>query len=96
MKPHWAFFITIYNISYRDAFQYLWKPDELSKLKSCSNTDSFLNRGRSLLVVVSTPPTQNYDDFTAKVRDYNQKEPFNFVTPKFFESQWVKVGGISL
>lgn len=74
---------------HREAFQYLWKPDELNKIKNCSHADHFLNRAKSLLVVVSTPPTQNYDVFTAKVREYNAKEPFNFTTPAIFI--WAKV-----
>lgn len=34
------------------------------------------------MVVVSTPPTQNYEEFTKKVREYSSKEPFNFVIPE--------------
>lgn len=41
-------------------------------------------RARSLLVLVSTPPTENYGNFTAKVKEYNEQEPFNFITPQFF------------
>jgi len=33
------------------------------------------------MVVVSTPPTQNYGEFTKKVQEYSSKEPFNFVIP---------------
>lgn len=40
-----------------------------------------MKRARSLMVVVSTPPTQNYEEFTKKVREYSIKEPFNFVIP---------------
>ncbi len=41
-------------------------------------------RARSLLVIVSTPPTENYGNFTAKVKEYNAKEPFNFHHPTIF------------
>lgn len=34
------------------------------------------------MVVVSTPPTQNYEEFTKKVGEYSSKEPFNFVVPE--------------
>lgn len=34
------------------------------------------------MVVVSTPPTQNYEEFTKKVREYSSKEPFNFIIPE--------------
>lgn len=36
------------------------------------------------MVVASTPPTQNYEEFTQKVRDYSSKEPFNFPVPERF------------
>lgn len=42
-------------------------------------------RAKSLLVVVSTPPTENYGNFTTKVREYNAREPFNFTTPQLFQ-----------
>lgn len=64
------------------------------KYKTCfhDNKLTFLKRARSLLVVVSTPPTQNYEDFTEKVGEYNTREPFNFSTPKlFFNKNFAKV-----
>lgn len=48
--------------------------------------DKIRSRARSLLVVVSTPPTENYEIFTTKVREYNAKEPFNFTTPPLFNN----------
>lgn len=36
------------------------------------------------MVVASTPPTQNYEEFTQKVRNYSSKEPFNFPVPERF------------
>lgn len=50
-------------------------PEEMEKIKT---------KARSLLVVVSTPPTENYGNFTAKVKEYNAKEPFNFMMPPIF------------
>lgn len=54
-------------------------------MTSCAaDMEKSKTRARSLLVVVSTPPTENYGNFTTKVREYNAKEPFNFTTPPFF------------
>jgi hypothetical protein len=55
----------------------------MEKLKTCgAYQNGFLNRGRSLLVVVSSPPDEGvYGDFTRKVVAYNAKEPFNLVPP---------------
>lgn len=50
-------------------------------------------RGRSLLVVVSTPPSGNYENFTEKVREYNTKEPFNFTMPPLFNN-YIKVNHV--
>lgn len=46
--------------------------------------DKLKTRAKSLLVVVSTPPTENYEIFTKKVQEYNSKDPFNFTTPSMF------------
>lgn len=78
--------------SFREAQKYLWKPDQLSKAPTCTEIESFKRRGRSLLVVVSTPPTENYEQFTEKVRYYNTKEPFNFRMPPLFNANnYIKV-----
>lgn len=54
-------------------------------MQSCvAEMEKVKTRARSLLVVVSTPPTENYGSFTAKVKEYNSKEPFNFLTPTIF------------
>lgn len=37
------------------------------------------------MVVVSSPPTQVYEVFTKKVREYNAKKPFNFTTPELLK-----------
>lgn len=70
--------------SQKEAQRYLWRPDDLNTLKNCLEPKDFLKKARSLLVVVSTPPAQNYEEFIKKVREYNIKEPFNFVTPELF------------
>lgn len=49
-----------------------------------------MKRARSLIVVVSTPPSQVYRDFTDKVREYNAKEPFNFKAGFFPNKLFVK------
>ncbi|PBC33701.1 Guanylate cyclase 32E [Apis cerana cerana] len=58
------------------------KPEHFDNLRNCLEPKDFLKRARSLMVVVSTPPTQNYEEFTKKVREYSSKEPFNFVIPE--------------
>jgi guanylate cyclase, other len=52
--------------------------------------DGFLKRARSLLVVVSTPPTIGYENFTDAVRKYNFLSPFNFTSPIFPNKLFVK------
>ncbi|XP_077268386.1 receptor-type guanylate cyclase Gyc76C [Temnothorax americanus] len=74
--------VDMMTYSQREAQKYLWKPEHFDHLKNCLEPKDFLKRARSLMVVVSTPPTQNYEDFTKKVRDYNGIEPFNFVVPE--------------
>jgi guanylate cyclase, other len=49
-----------------------------------------MKRARSLIVVVSTPPSQVYRDFTDKVREYNGKEPFKFIPGNFPKRSFVK------
>ncbi|KAK6625291.1 Receptor-type guanylate cyclase Gyc76C [Polyplax serrata] len=79
-------YVDMMTYSVREAQKYLWKPEVFDKFTSCDEQKDFLQRGRSLLVVVSSPPTYEYEDFTQKVREYNTREPFNFVTPKLFET----------
>lgn len=52
--------------------------------------ESFLQRGRSLLVVVASEPHPEFEQFTNKVREYNQKEPFSFRMPVLFK-EYAKV-----
>ncbi|KAL0272546.1 UNVERIFIED_CONTAM: hypothetical protein PYX00_005475 [Menopon gallinae] len=79
-------YVDMMTYSVREAQKYLWKPEVFDKFTSCDEQKDFLQRGRSLLVVVSSPPTFEYEEFTQKVREYNTREPFNFVTPKLFET----------
>lgn len=72
---------------YREAHRYLYKTDLLTKLQKCTEIENFEKRGRSLLVVVATPPTDNYEKFTQKVNEFNSKEPFNFTMPSLFTQQ---------
>lgn len=64
--------------------------EQFSKYKSCKEIEGFTKRARSLIVVVSTPPTTKYEEFTDKVRTYNTKPPFEFATPFFPNKQFVK------
>ncbi|KAL5292996.1 hypothetical protein ACFFRR_011640 [Megaselia abdita] len=66
--------------SQTEAEKYLWETGKMQ----CDESETFKRRARSLLVVVSTPPTENYENFTKIVREYNAKEPFNFTTPSLF------------
>jgi guanylate cyclase len=59
----------------------LYRVDTLKQYKSCDEIDGFKKRARSLIVIVSTPPTNNYKDFTERVRKYNVKPPFNITVP---------------
>ncbi|XP_065155987.1 receptor-type guanylate cyclase Gyc76C-like isoform X3 [Atheta coriaria] len=71
----------------KEAHRYLWKPEVLSKYNSChEHQHNFDKRGKSLFVIVPTAPTDNYEKFTERVREYNTKEPFNFPVPKIFQS----------
>ncbi|XP_055316758.1 receptor-type guanylate cyclase Gyc76C-like [Sitodiplosis mosellana] len=79
-------FVDMMTYSPREAHRYLFKPDQLTKLQRCNEIDNFAKRGRSLLVVVATPPTENYEKFTEKVREYNTKAPFNFTLPVLFNN----------
>lgn len=77
----------------REAQKYLFKPDQLHKLQKCDEIDNFERRGKSLLVVVLSPPHGIYEKFTEKVREYNTKAPFNFKMPLLFNN-YIKVNNI--
>ncbi|KAJ8681432.1 hypothetical protein QAD02_017219, partial [Eretmocerus hayati] len=76
----------------KEAMKYLWKPSHYENQRNCLDPKDkdFLKRARSLMVVVSTPPTQNYEIFTEKVREYSLKEPFNFTIPPFLQDKFEK------
>lgn len=78
-------YVDMMTYSPRDTSRYFWKTDVSHTVKSC-DMDKIRNRARSLLVVISTPPTENYENFTAKVLEYNAKEPFNFLVPNVFQN----------
>ncbi|RZF40473.1 hypothetical protein LSTR_LSTR000352 [Laodelphax striatellus] len=74
--------------SVKDAVHYLWQPEQWSAITSrpgtCEDSKDFYKRARSLLVIVLSPPNEDYIHFTDKVRDFNQREPFNFTFPSIF------------
>ncbi|XP_026477197.1 receptor-type guanylate cyclase Gyc76C-like [Ctenocephalides felis] len=80
-------FVDMMTYSPREAKNYLWSSEQLLKKASCYEEQGFQKRAKSLLVVVSTPPTKNYESFTEKVREFNAKDPFNFSTPTLFEQK---------
>lgn len=83
-------YVDMNTYSEKEATTYLWRPEQLSKSAACHHADAeeqFLKRARSLLVVVATAPLQErYENFTRRVREYNERDPFNFTTPKFFDT----------
>ncbi|KAB0795504.1 hypothetical protein PPYR_12343 [Photinus pyralis] len=73
--------------SAKDAHKYLWNTHVFDKYTSCERYQKdFLKWARSLLVVVSTQPSHNYEQFTKSVREYNAKEPFKFNVSPFLTS----------
>ncbi|XP_018045826.1 PREDICTED: receptor-type guanylate cyclase Gyc76C-like [Atta colombica] len=78
-------YVDMMTYSQREAQKYLWKPDHYNNLKNCLEPKDFLKRARSLMVVVSTPPTSNYEEFTKKVRHYSTIDPFNFYVPELLK-----------
>ena len=84
------------SLHIREAEKYLRKPEHIEHMQSCGETESLIQRARSLLVVASTPPTDSYENFTAKVRDYNLMEPFKFTLPHIFlNNNFIKVSYIT-
>ncbi|KAK0174681.1 hypothetical protein PV327_010421 [Microctonus hyperodae] len=77
--------VDMMTYSPREAQKYLWKPEHFDNLKNCLEPKDFLKRARSLMVVAPTPPTQSYEKFTKKVREYTNKEPFNFTVPEILQ-----------
>jgi hypothetical protein len=59
----------------------------MERVETCEQYQKgFLNRGRSLLVVVTSPPNEKrYSEFASQVTEYNKKEPFNFIMPSILQ-----------
>lgn len=75
-------YVDMNTYSMKEAQKYLWRPEDIEKNETCHQQQrDFEKRAKSLLVVVSTKPLDNYENFTKKVSDYNGKEPFNFTIP---------------
>ncbi|XP_021202770.2 receptor-type guanylate cyclase Gyc76C-like [Bombyx mandarina] len=82
-------FVDMMTYSLKDSVKYLLKTeDRVSSTLICPNTPEFKKRAQSLLVIVSSEPSPEYQEFTAKVRKYNSLEPFNF--PDVFGSKYNK------
>ncbi|VEN37483.1 unnamed protein product [Callosobruchus maculatus] len=82
-------YIDMNTYSDKQAYQYLWKPDEINRLKSCEQIpdyEGFKKRAKSLFVVAPTAPTENYRNFTERVRYYNSQPPFNFTVSNILNS----------
>lgn len=84
------------STQHRTSYEYLYKIDQIMKLQNCREIENLDKRGRSLLVVVATPPSGNYDEFSEKVREYDTKPPFNFAIPPLFNNSSSKVNFFSL
>ncbi|XP_049867019.1 receptor-type guanylate cyclase Gyc76C-like [Pectinophora gossypiella] len=75
----------------RESLQYLIKTEDRGSKIVCPNTAEFRKRAQSLLVVVSSEPVAtSYERFTARVREYNTKPPFEFELPNIFENRFNK------
>ncbi|KAG6449579.1 hypothetical protein O3G_MSEX006116 [Manduca sexta] len=72
-------FVDMMTYSSKDSLKYLIKTEDRgSSMLICPNTPEFKKRAQSLLVVVSSEPSSDYQDFIVKVRKYNSMKPFNF------------------
>uniref|UniRef100_A0A182YQ82 Guanylate cyclase n=1 Tax=Anopheles stephensi TaxID=30069 RepID=A0A182YQ82_ANOST len=70
--------------------KYLWRVEKPPNVRTCQDLPGdFERRSRSLLVVVASEPLPTFVNFTHKVREYTQKEPFFFKQPSLFH-QFVK------
>ncbi|XP_067013444.2 receptor-type guanylate cyclase Gyc76C [Anabrus simplex] len=77
--------------SKKESRKFVWANDDITTLKSCPLENS-MKRARSLLVVMSTPPRNDYSNFTEIVEHYNTLKPFNFTVPGIFREhrKWEK------
>ncbi|XP_022917682.1 receptor-type guanylate cyclase Gyc76C-like [Onthophagus taurus] len=80
-------YVDVNTYSAKETYKYLWRHDFLTNVGTCEDFDKdFRKRAQSLLVIVPTGISDGYENFTAAVRKYNSKEPFNFVIPDIFNS----------
>lgn len=66
-------FVGLEQYSFVDSCKYMWRMDLKENEKKAA-----LSAAHSLLVVVPSPPSDDYEDFENKVREYNGKQPFDF------------------
>lgn len=59
----------------------------------CENTGDSKKRAKSLLVVVASAPSESYNNFTIKVKEYNSKPPFSLTIPPMFQT--IKMDAVS-
>ncbi|CAG5012725.1 unnamed protein product [Parnassius apollo] len=83
-------FVDMMTYSSKESLKYLIKTEDRGSKLVCPNTEEFRKRAQSLLVVVSSEPAGSYEDFTAKVRQYNNMKPFEFPLPTVFENKFIK------
>ncbi|ETN60521.1 hypothetical protein AND_007856 [Anopheles darlingi] len=70
--------------------KYLWRAEKPGNVRTCTELPgNFEKRSRSLLMIVASEPHKSFENFTHKVREYTQKEPFFFKNPSLFD-QFVK------
>lgn len=84
-------YVDMMTYSPREAIKYLYRPETINTMSTCHHVPNFFKRAQSLLVIVSTPPTENYEEFTNEVRKYTSSEPFNFMMPEIFNKKFAKV-----
>ncbi|XP_053624893.1 receptor-type guanylate cyclase Gyc76C-like isoform X2 [Plodia interpunctella] len=86
-------FVDMMTYSPKDSLKYLMKADERGLTNSrlvCPKAEEFRKRAQSVMVVVSSEPASTYEEFTAKVRQYNSMKPFSFPLPAVFNNKFNK------
>ncbi|CAG9815672.1 unnamed protein product [Phaedon cochleariae] len=84
-------YVDMNTYSEAQAYQYLWKPSILRNFKKCDDVLDFegsRKRAKSLFVVAPTAPTQNFQHFSDKVQEYNEKPPFNFTVSQILPAHY--------
>ncbi|KAK3910945.1 Receptor-type guanylate cyclase Gyc76C [Frankliniella fusca] len=59
-------YVDMLTHSPREAVKYLWKVEDYNKRFDCSLDEGFEKRAKSLLVIVSSPPTYDFQNFTER------------------------------